>query len=427
MKNKTILLLALTMMIITDSLAQQDTVIRDGTQGEMLEVLNTDSSENQYKDKRWRLFKGRISTFKFGAGFLYEYAGFASDENAKIQMDSLGTPLEGKFKVRDFRLLASGQFNTKRVFTWKIGLMYDATLDAWLLRESGFMVDVPEIKSSFFLGRTKEGFSMNKVMNGYFGWGFERQMALDVIPILADGIKWLGYIPKKKIFWNTGIYVDWLSEGQSFSTYQWQYALRAGWLPIQDTKGNRTLHIGFNYRYGKVAGGQIQLRSKPEANPAPYFISTGKFISDHSNHIGYELYYRTGKWMIGSEYYWTKFSSPKEGDPMFHGGEIVATWLINGTARPYNPNTAIFGFVPVNKSIFKGGIGTFEAVLRYSTLDLNGGNIKGGKMWRITPMVNWYMSKVLRFELGYGYGVLDRYEIKGGTHFFQSRIQITFL
>jgi phosphate-selective porin OprO/OprP len=83
--------------------------------------------------------------------------------------------------------------------------------------------------------------------------------------------------------------------------------------------------------------------------------------------------------------------------------------------------------VPVNKSIFKRGIGTFEAVLRYSTLDLNGGNIKGGKMWRITPMVNWYMSKVLRFELGYGYGVLDRYEINGGTHFFQSRIQITFL
>jgi phosphate-selective porin OprO/OprP len=73
------------------------------------------------------------------------------------------------------------------------------------------------------------------------------------------------------------------------------------------------------------------LRSKPEANPAPYFISTGKFNSDHSNHIGYELYYRTGKWMIGSEYYWAKFSSPKEGDPMFHGGEIVATWLINGT------------------------------------------------------------------------------------------------
>jgi phosphate-selective porin OprO/OprP len=48
----------------------------------------------------------------------------------------------------------------------------------------------------------------------------------------------VGYIPNKKIFWNTGIYVDWLSEGHSFSTYQWQYALRAGWLPIQDTKGN---------------------------------------------------------------------------------------------------------------------------------------------------------------------------------------------
>jgi len=28
-------------------------------------------------------------------------------------------------------------------------------------------------------------------------------------------------------------------------------------------------------------------------------------------------------------------------------------------------------------------------------------------------------------EFVYGYGVLDRFGIKGGTHFFQSRIQFT--
>ena len=37
------------------------------------------------------------------------------------------------------------------------------------------------------------------------------------IPILADGIKWLGYLPDKHIFWNLGAFTDWLSEGQSFS------------------------------------------------------------------------------------------------------------------------------------------------------------------------------------------------------------------
>ena len=54
---------------------------------------------------------------------------------------------------------------------------------------------------------------------------------------------------------------------------------------------------------------------------------------------------------------------------------------------------SIFGFVPVTKSVFKGGWGEWEVVLRYSSLDLNDGSIQGGKFWRITPMVNWYMSK----------------------------------
>ena len=49
------------------------------------------------------------------------------------------------------------------------------------------------------------------------------------------------------------------------------------------------LHFGLNYRYGKVEDNQIQLRSRPEANPAPYFITTGNFSADHSNHFGYEV------------------------------------------------------------------------------------------------------------------------------------------
>ena len=212
----------------------QDTtdLIPDGTQGEMLEVLKTDSSKLKWKDKRWRLFNGRITTLKFGAGFLMDYAGYSADENSKKQMDSLGTPLEGTFKVRDVRITVSGQLKTKRQITWKAGFMYDGPSREWFVRESGVMINFREIKSDFFIGRTKEGFSLNKVMNGYSGWAFERQMALDVIPILADGIKWLGYLPKQRILWNIGVFTDWLSKNESFSTYKWQFATRIGWLPI---------------------------------------------------------------------------------------------------------------------------------------------------------------------------------------------------
>jgi phosphate-selective porin OprO and OprP len=401
--------------------------IPDGTEGEMFQSPTKDSTKMTWNQKRWRLFNGRFTSFKFGAGFLYEYAAFFQDKNSKLQMDSLGTPMKDQFKVRDFRLLFSGQFKSKREISWRAGIMYDASSDSWLVRETGIMVGVPEISSYFFVGRTKEGFSMNKVMNGYAGWAFERQMAIDVIPILADGLKWMGYLPKQRLFWNLGVYTDWLSKGQSFSTYQNQVDIRVGWNPISLVNQHNMLHFGINYRYGKVEDNQIQLRSRPEANPAPYFITTGNFATSHSNHIGYEIYYQSGRWLMGSEFYWHQFTSAAADNPLFKGGELMVSYILTGESRHYNTNTSIFGFVPVNKSVFKGGLGEVDALLRFTTFDLNGGNILGGKFWRITPMLNWYLSPELRFELGYGYGVLDRFGIKGVTQFFQSRIQLTLL
>ncbi|HEY5826702.1 MAG TPA: porin [Cyclobacteriaceae bacterium] len=408
-----------------DSFSQE--TIPDGTEGETLEVVTTDTLPMSWRDKRWRLFKGRFTSFKFGGGFLYEFAGYSQNEAAKKQLDSIGSPLDPTFAVRDFRLVASGKFKIKRNISWKFGAMYDGASGSWFVRESGIMLGVPELGGNIFVGRTKEGFSMNKVMNGYSGWTMERQMAIDVIPILADGIKWLGYLPKQKVFWNLGLFADWLSKGQSFSTYKWQSVVRAGWLPIYSPEEKTVLHLGINYRYGEPVSSVIRVRSRPEANPAPRFIDTGEFQSDYSNHIGGEAYYTTGPWMFGSEVYWHKFNSATANDPLFFGGEVVASYMITGESRPYNTATGILGFVPVSKSIFKGGPGAWEVLFRASTLDLDGGTIQGGKFWRITPMLNWYLSKDIRFELAYGYGVLDRFGLKGATQFFQSRIQLTLL
>ncbi|HEX5169125.1 MAG TPA: porin [Cyclobacteriaceae bacterium] len=401
--------------------------IPDGTQGEELESLKGDSVPETLKDKRWRLFPGRFSTLKLGGGFLYEFAGYSQNEEGKRQMDSAGNVLEPAFDVRDFRVTASGQLKTKRIISWKLGLMYDGASRSWFVRETGVMVDVPELWGKFFIGRTKEGFSLNKVMVGYAGWTMERQMAIDVIPILADGIKWLGFLPKRRIFWNVGIYTDWLSKSQSFSTFKWQTAVRVGFLPIYSESDKTVLHLGFNYRYGEPVNGAIRLRSRPEADPAPYFIDTEKFPSDHSNQFGGEIYYRSGPWMMGSEVYMHRFSSVETGDPAFVGGDVMVSYFITGESRPYHTATSIFGFVPVNRPVFKGGPGAWEVLVRASTLDLDSGTLKGGKFWRITPMVNWYLTKDIRFELAYGYGVLDRFGLKGITQFFQTRLQLTLL
>mgnify|MGYP002391176145 CR=1 FL=1 len=81
----------------------------------------------------------------------------------------------------------------------------------------------------------------------------------------------MGFLPKQRLFWNIGVFVDWLSKDQSFSTYSWQFAARTGWLPVYSEDGKKLLHIGFNYRYGEPEGGEIRLRSRPEAAIPPVF------------------------------------------------------------------------------------------------------------------------------------------------------------
>jgi phosphate-selective porin OprO/OprP len=421
--------LGVMVMILPNCSYGQDSTqyIPDGTQGEQLEVIDSTKVPTQWKDKRWRLFPGKFSSLKFGGGFLYEFAGFSQNAEGKAQMDSLGTELKNAFAVRDFRITASGKLRSKRTISWKAGFMYDDANRSWFVRETGIMVGVPELWGSVFVGRTKEGFSMSKVMVGYAGWTPERQMALDVIPILADGVKWLAFLPKQRIWWNVGIYTDWLSEGQSFSTYKWQTAARFGWLPVYSPGDNVVFHVGANCRYGQTKGGEIRVRSRPEADPAPQFIDTGKFPTDHSVQVGGEAYFRSGPFMTGSEVYVHRFHSIEASDPVFIGGDIMVSYFLTGESRPYNTATGIFGFVPVNKPVFKGGPGAWEVLLRYSSLDLSGGTLQGGKFWRITPMVNWYLSKDVRLALAYGYGILDRFNLKGATQFFQARIQLTQL
>jgi phosphate-selective porin OprO/OprP len=91
--------------------------------------------------------------------------------------------------------------------------------------------------------------------------------------------------------------------------------------------------------------------------------------------------------------------------------------------RPYNPQGSFFGMVSPTKSVFEGGPGAWEVVLHAAYSDFDNGTFQGGKYWRVTPMANWHMSDNLRLEFTYGYGMLDRFALKGGTQFFQFRVQ----
>ena len=90
---------------------------------------------------------------------------------------------------------------------------------------------------------------------------------------------------------------------------------------------------------------------------------------------------------MGTEYFVQWADAPESGDPVFHGGDVVVTYLLTGETRAYNTRGGFFNAVSPAKSVFDGGPGAWEAVLRASYIDLDGGTLRGGKFWRITPMV----------------------------------------
>ncbi len=394
----------------------------DSTIDTTVDAGEADAEEPRRKLVKWNEYDGPISTLRFGFGFLTDFVAYSQDDESKQQV-TIENPDVG---LRDFRVLFKGKFKTTRPLSWTLGYMYDGAEDEWRFRQTGLIVGVPELKGSFFLGRTKEGYSMIKVMVGYHGWLNERSQSNDAfVPILADGIKYMGYFKEPRIYVSLGAYTDALSEDEKFSTADHQIAARVGWLPVLSDDGNELLHVGVMTRDAQPDEGQIQVKAKPGSYLAPNFIDTGRFASDHVRVDGIEAYYRKGPWLFGTEYNWENVDPVGEGQVLFHGGDAFVSWIITGETRAFNVTGSYFNAVSPEKTVFEGGKGAWEVVMYGAYTDFDSGRFQGGKYWRLTPMANWHMSDNVRLEFTYGYGVLDRFGLTGATQFFQGRVQFT--
>jgi len=369
---------------------------------------------------KWNEYDGPISSARFGYGFVYDIASYTQDDASRQQVS-----MPTDHGLRDFRLLLKGRFKTQRGLSWTLGYMYDGTDEAWHFRQTGFQVDVPEVSGRFFVGRTKEGYSQAKVMVGYYIFSVERAQTLDAfIPILADGIKYMGYYPRQRLFLNLGYFTDGFSaqsEKEKFALYDNQAVVRLGWQPILSEAEHKVLHVALMARNTTPDEGKIRLKSKPGAWLAPNFIDTGTLAADRSHTYGIEANYRSGSWLFASEYDWQDLELTGGGKPMFHGGEVTASWIITGEVRPYNAVGGFYNQVTPKRSVFEGGRGALETTFGFTYNDFAEGSIDGGKFWRFTPMARWYLSEYISFVGAYGYGELDRFGLKGRTQFFQAR------
>lgn len=310
--------------------SSQAPVVDDDTE----DAAEADGDGPRRKLTRWNEYDGPYFSARLGGGLLVDYVNYAQDRDSKEQMT-----LNPDWDLRDFRLLLKGKIKFIPRLSYTIGYMYDAGEESWRFRQTGLMVEVPELWGRLFIGRTKEGISMNKIMVGYQGWTMERATANDAfVPILADGVKWMGNSPGGSFVWSLGWFGDRFSEDETFNKFDMQGVVRGVWLPLAEQSPHaELLHLGLGYRWAKANDGFFSFSAKPESFPAQSrAIDTGRFPADHSNLLAPEVYYRRGSWVFGLEYFLHQVSSKEADDPFLHGGEILAAWLVTGEIRPYN-------------------------------------------------------------------------------------------
>ena len=208
--------------------------------------------------------------------------------------------------------------------------------------------------------------------------GLERAPIEDmIIPIQNDGIRWMGYLPKQKLMWNLGYFNETVLDNPLYPFMDQQYASRVAWLPLLSEKDGKVLHLAANLAYSNPKDDKTQLKAKPEASTAPYFLDTGVFPAEHEKLIGPEVWYRDNSWLFGGAYYFVK-TEASEGDHRFQGGDLWMSWLMTGEVRRYNTRGALFDFVYPKKSLFNGGTGALEATVHATYTDADDGVIQGG-------------------------------------------------
>ena len=110
----------------------------------------------------------------------------------------------------------------------------------------------------------------------------------------------------------------------------------------------------------------------------------------------------------------------------FEGAYIYASWFITGESRNYKAKSGKFTRTKPLNAVYDGGIGAWEVAARFSTLDLNDQEIKGGEEDNVTLGVNWYLNPQVRFMANYIIVDSEKEDVDDDPNIFQLRAQIDF-
>lgn len=165
------------------------------------------------------------------------------------------------------------------------------------------------------------------------------------------------------------------------------------------------------------------------ANGTPPFVDTGTFNTNNFQHYGGEVLWVRGPFSIQSEAM-LAIVNPQDNKAQMHykGAYLFASYFLTGESRPYDKKAGALDRVkPLEDFKSGGGWGAWELAARLSYIDLNDGDINGGRMTDFTAGTNWYLNPYTKFQLNYIKSNLSNPTFgKSQADLFGARVQVDF-
>ncbi len=160
--------------------------------------------------------------------------------------------------------------------------------------------------------------------------------------------------------------------------------------------GSSLLHFGASLVI-EDAKGEPDFDTAPEARPGDVKLVNTGGIEDASrvNRMGLDAAWQTGPVLVQGEWIETRVDRRAGADDVsLSGWYVSASWFLTGQVRRYDG-----GEFKAIKSF--GTAGAWELTGRYSHIDLDDSDVRGGRESNWTVGLNYYLNKHLRVMANY--------------------------
>ncbi|MFM8274567.1 MAG: OprO/OprP family phosphate-selective porin, partial [Gemmata sp.] len=278
------------------------------------------------------------------------------------------------------------------------------------------------------VGNQKPLYSFEHLTSSRFLTFLERSLGFDAFAEgqnngFEPGITAFDTFNDKRGTWGVGVFKSTRSPfGWNVGRNEAEVNGRLTYLPVYEDDGRYLVHVGVGAAHRDLDQDQARFRARLDARNSPSAFSplvsdTGLFFGNHQQLVVPEFVAVAGPWSLQSEYYGSWVHDAQAVGPnntrLANRGTVYMQsvyaevgYFLTGENRAYNRESAVFGRVVPRTPLAWSrtgftGWGAWQVAARYSYLDLNSKDIRGGTVNDMTLGLNWFLNPNMKLQSNY--------------------------